>query len=127
LNKDKIGKRAISISQYFFPSTWICQCIFHLPYRQSEGIAQGHAHGKLPSIPHYTTINRRINRLNIKVEDTVTKETKDNYVIIAIDSTAIKITNRVQWLRDKWNIRKGYLKIYIAVDIKTKKIILMSI
>jgi hypothetical protein len=61
--------------------------------------------------------------LNSKVEDTGTKESKDNYVIIAIDSTAIKITNRVQWLRDKWNIRKGYLKIYIAVDIKSKKII----
>jgi len=38
-------------------------------------------------------INRRINRLNIKVEDTVTTEFKDNYIIIAIDSTGIKITN----------------------------------
>jgi hypothetical protein len=41
-----------------------------------------HAHGKLPtSIPDYTTINRRINRLNIKVEDAVAKEsTKDDYI-----------------------------------------------
>jgi len=32
--------------------------------------------------------------LDIKVEDVVTKEsTKDNYIIIAIDSTGIKITN----------------------------------
>jgi hypothetical protein len=31
---------------------------FHLPYRQTEkGIAQGHAKGKLPSIPDFTTIN----------------------------------------------------------------------
>ena len=58
--------------------------------------------------------------MNIKVEDTVTKEsTKDDYIIIAIDSTGIKVTNRGQWLRDKWNIKKkGYLKIHIAVDTK---------
>jgi len=31
--------------------------------------------------------------LNIKFEDTVTTESKDNYIIIAIDSTGIKVTN----------------------------------
>jgi len=89
---------------------------------------RGHAKGKVPSIPHYTTINRRINRLNIKVEDTVTEEfINDNSIIIAIDSTGIKVTNRSQWLRDKWNIRKGYLKIHVAVDVKTKKIISLKV
>jgi hypothetical protein len=29
----------------------------HLPYRQTEGIAQGHSKGKLPSISDFTTIN----------------------------------------------------------------------
>jgi len=42
---------------------------FHLPYRQTEGITQAYAKGKVPSIPNYTTINRRINRLNIKIKD----------------------------------------------------------
>ena len=46
---------------------------------------------KLPTIPDYTTISRRINKLNIKVEDTVTKEsTKAEYIVIAVDSTGIK-------------------------------------
>ena len=32
-------------------------------------------------------------------------------IVIAIDSTGIKVTNRGQWMRDKWNVRKkGYLK-----------------
>jgi len=31
--------------------------------------------------------------MNIDVEDTVTKESKYEYIIIAIDSTGIKITN----------------------------------
>ena len=51
----------------------------------------------------------------------------DNNIVIAIDSTGIKVTNRGQWLRDKWNTRKkerkkGYLKIHIAVNVKTKDI-----
>jgi len=41
---------------------------------------------------------------------------QNNYndvVIIAADSTGIKITNRGQWMQDKWHIKKkGYLKIH---------------
>ncbi len=41
-----------------------------------------------------------------------------------IDSTGIKVTNRGQWMRDKWYIKnkKGYLKIHVAINVKTKKI-----
>ena len=93
MNKDKVGEL------FHYPNTFLlllgyAKVYFHLPYIQTKGITQGHAKGKVPSIPHYTTINRRINKLNIKVEDTVTEESsKDDYIIIAIDSTGIKITN----------------------------------
>ncbi len=98
-----------------------------MPYRQTEGIAQGHAHGKVPSIPDYSTISRRINRLDIKIQDK-SKEFEDDYIVIAIDSTGIKVTNRGQWMKDKWNVRKkGYLKIHIAVDVKTKKILSIKV
>jgi len=65
--------------------------------------------------------------LNIKIKDNKSnKEFEYDYLIIAIDSTGIKVTNRGQWIRDKWGIRKGYLKIHIAVDIKSKKILSMK-
>jgi Transposase DDE domain len=52
----------------------------------------------------------------------------DGDIVIAIDSTGIKVTNRGQWLRDKWNIRKkGYLKIHVAVNVKTKEILSFEI
>jgi transposase len=128
MNKDKIGE------PFHYPNTFLlllgyAKAYFHLPYRQTEGIAQGHAKGKVPSIPHYTTINRRINRLDIKIKDTDSKnkEFEDQYIVIAIDSTGIKVTNRGQWIRDKWNIRKGYLKIHIAVNVKTKKILSIKV
>jgi hypothetical protein len=129
MNKDKVGE------PFHYPNTFLlllgyAKVYFHLPYRQTEGIAQGHAKWKVPSVPDYTTINRRINRLNIKIKDTESKnkEFKDDYIVIAIDSTGIKVTNRGQWMKDKWNVRrKGYLKIHIAVDVKTKKILSMKV
>jgi hypothetical protein len=91
---------------------------FHLHYRQTEGIAQGHTKGKVPSIPDYTTISRRINKLDIKIKDVDNKDKdfEEEYITIAIDSTGIKLTNRGQWMREKWNVNnknKGYLKMHI--------------
>jgi hypothetical protein len=53
---------------------------------------------EIPSIPDYTTISRRINRLDIRIKDADNKnnEFKDEYFIVAIDSTGIKVTNICQ-------------------------------
>ena len=64
--------------------------------------------------------------MDIKINDNKGKDFEDDYLIIAMDSTGIKVTNRGQWLRDKWNVRKGYLKIHIAVNVKSKKILSMK-
>ena len=52
MNKDKVGE------PFHYPNTFLlllgyAKVYFHLPYRQTEGIAQGHAKGKVPSIPIY--------------------------------------------------------------------------
>jgi hypothetical protein len=54
---------------------------FHLPYRQTEGVVIAHAGEKAPSIPDYSTINRRVNRLDIKINERI-----GNDVIIVLDS-----------------------------------------
>jgi hypothetical protein len=53
----------------------------------------------------------------------------DDGIVIALDSTGIKVTNRGQWMQEKWNIKKekGYLKIHIAVNIKTKEILALEV
>ena len=49
-------------------------------------------------------------------------------IIIAADSTGIKVTNRGQWMQDKWKTgKKGYLKIHVAVNIKTKEILALEV
>src|SRR5438093_1550845 len=39
----------------------------------------------------------------------------------------LKVANRGEWLPHKWNVRKGYLKIHVAVDIKKKRIVSLDV
>ena len=97
MNKEKVGE------PFHYPNTFLlllgyAKVSFHLPYRQTEGIAQGHANGKVPSILDYTTINRRINRLDIKIKDTTDskgKEFEDDYIVITIDIPASRLLTEV--------------------------------
>ena len=78
----------------------------------------------------YNNKHRRINKLNIPINSEKDKISKDDYIIIAIGGTGIKVTNRGQWMREKWHIKnnnkKGYLKIHVAVvNANTKKILSM--
>ena len=95
---------------------------FHLPYRQTQGVVIAHASKKVPGIPDYSTISRRINKLEIKINERL-----GNDIVIALDSTGIKVANRGEWIRHKWHVRKGYLKIHVAVDIKRKRILSLEV
>jgi hypothetical protein len=73
---------------------------------------------------------KRINKLNVGINDHDRKDGGGggDYIIIAADRTGIKITNRGQWMDEKWNVqRKGYLKIHVAVNIKTKEILALEV
>ena len=74
-------------------------------------------------------MQKRINKLNIPINNNPDRVSKDEYIIIAIDNTRIKVTNRGQWMQDKWNVKKkkGYLKIHVAVNVKTKKILSIKV
>ncbi len=125
MNKGKEGRK------FVYPDSFIkllgyMRAYFHLPYRQTEGIVRAHASNTLPSIPDYSRICRRVNRLDIKIDANNSSLHDDNFVI-AIDSTGVKVTNRGEWIRHKWKVKRGYLKIHIAVDIKKKRILSLDV
>src|SRR5215210_8950004 len=123
MNENKKGK------PYTFPGSFILvvghiRACFHLPYRQTEGIIK--ATGKsLPNHPSYGHMCKRINSLKVDFNNSI--ETDDDGLMIAIDSTGIRVTNRGQWMSDKWGVKnkkkRGYLKIHVAVNTKTKEIL----
>jgi IS5 family transposase len=126
MNEGKKGRK------FVYPDSFIkllgyMRAYFHLPYRQMEGVVRKHASNTLPSIPDYSRICRRINKLNITISsDDESNVHADNFVI-AIDSTGIKVSNRGEWIRHKWNVKRGYLKIHVAVDIKKKRILSLRV
>jgi transposase len=128
MNQGKKGRK------FIYPDSFIkllgyMRAYFHLPYRQTEGVVRAHAANTLPSsVPDYSRICRRINRLDIKIsnEDKSSLQHADNFVI-AIDSTGVKVTNRGEWIRHKWNVKRGYLKIHVALDIKRKRILSLHV
>ncbi|MGH9925294.1 MAG: IS5 family transposase [Nitrososphaeraceae archaeon] len=120
------GKRG---AQYHYPDSFIqllgyMRVYFHLPYRQAEGVVIAYASNKIPSIPNYSTINRRVNNQDIRISE---QHEVGNDIVIAVDSTGIKVANRGEWIRHKWHIRRGYLKIHVAVDIKNRKIVSLEV
>ncbi len=76
MNENKDGK------SFTFPDSFILVigCIrlcFHIPYRQTEGVIK--ATGKsLPSHPSYGHICKRINKLNIDINDNDKKKRDDD-------------------------------------------------
>jgi hypothetical protein len=85
-----------------------------------------HIH-ELKEVPNYTTMWwRRIVRIKVELNSEVNPE-KIDVITIAVDSTGIKVTNRGEWIRDKWKKRRDFIKIHLAVNIKTKKIVSMEV
>lgn len=74
--------------------------------------------------PDYTTICKRMHRLELNVKNI---KIKRKPTIIAIDGTGFQTTNRGDWLRlihkeGKIKFRNGFVKLVIATDISSKEI-----
>lgn len=75
MNKGKVGEPFHNPNNFILLLGY-AKVYFHLPYRQTEGIAQGHVKGNVSSIPYYSTISRRINKWNIRIKDAEIMEFK---------------------------------------------------
>lgn len=129
MNKGKEG------ANYHYPNSLILLLAtvhaYLLPYRQLEGFLRTmskHIKKLRKMVPDFTTIWWRVVKIKINLDPKINLERDD--IVIAVDSTGIKVTNRGEWILDKWKkkrIKKGFIKIHVAVNIKTKKIVSMSV
>jgi Transposase DDE domain len=98
--------------------------LFHLPYRQEEGFINAlskHVDGL--EVPDYTTIWERTNVLEMDLDGVDTSKP----ISVAIDSSGIKVSNAGDWMRKKWKVKRGYLKIHLAVDARSKQAVSMQV
>jgi hypothetical protein len=126
MNENKRG------SPFEFPPSFIdfaafLKIVFNLPYRQLQGVIK-----KLSTYvaglqsADYTTLWRRIRATTFEIEPKKAqtegeKESETEGVIAAIDATGMKVSNRGEWMREKWKKRRGWIKVHIIVDAQTKE------
>jgi len=122
MNQNKRGRK------FLFPDSFMeilgyARVYFGLPYRQTEGLIRTHQ-SMIPRVPDYTAIHKRINKLDIRMPNTIAKHN----IVLVVDSTGIKLTNRGDWLHRKWHKkRRGFLKIHVGVDVSTKQILAIKV
>jgi hypothetical protein len=98
--------------------------LFHLPFRREEGFVNAlskHVEGL--KVPDYTTIWERTQNLDMELEGVDT----DDAISVAIDSSGIKVSNSGDWMRKKWKVKRGYLKVHLAVDARSKQAVSMQV
>ncbi len=127
LERSNEGKEG---ARYRYPSCLMSMLaaihVYLLPYRQLEGFVRVFAKHveALKGIPDFSTIWWRVATVKVDVDPSVDK-TKD--VTIAVDSTGIKVSNRGEWIRQKWAVKRGFIKFHVAVDVKTGKMLSVEV
>ena len=66
-----------------------------------------------------------MNKLQISLDESLIKSNRP--VSIAVDAFGVKVHNEGDWIRQVWKVKKGYLKIHFAVDIKTGQVVSMDV
>lgn len=128
LKKSNEGKEG---ARYRYPACLMSMLaaihVYLLPYRQLEGFVRifaEHVEVMNEKRPDYTTIWWRVARVKVGIDPTVDR-TKD--VTIAVDSTGIKVSNRGEWIRHKWAVKRGFVKFHLAVDVRTGKMLSVEV
>lgn len=116
MNKGKVG------SPYKYPNSlfiWLSPMYSFLCSRKLEGAMRKLSHyiPQLKACDH-STIIERLNNL----EQTINIEKSRKYRT-AIDVTGNKLSNRGEYIRHKWKIKRGWIKVSIVIDRFTKELL----
>ena len=125
-NRNKVGA-PFQYAESLFAALAVVKSMTGLPYRHLQGMLI-ETLGDEDS-PCYTTIHRRFQALDVKRHDGVFTVTGGGTapVRLAVDSTGLKQHNRGEWIRHKWKIRRGFVKLHVMVDVDTKKILAVQV
>lgn len=119
LEKVNTGKKG---APYEFPESLIrLQGVWHqwVDFRGVEGITRKLAkHGLLPQYNDFSTINRRVNKLDIGF-----KLPNNGNVNVSCDGSGMKLTNRGEYRKNKYGDKmRKYVKVTITADPMNKKL-----
>ena len=89
--------------------------VLGIDYRGLEGFTRGLTRFISLQVPDYSTICRRVNALKLMITETLLDHEGED-VVVSLDSSGIKVSNRGEWMRVKWKVCRGWVKVHLAVD-----------
>ena len=116
MNKNKVGRK------YEYPNSLIkLQSIWHthrLPFRMIEGITMRlYEMAQLPACNDYTTVNRRVNRLDVTLDAPVGKK-----LAVFSDGSGFQAIDGGEYLRSKYGKKnRRWIQVIILGDPDTKE------
>ena len=73
-------------------------------------------------VTDYSTICKRLKKLDIELPRNLGED-----VVVAVDSSGMKLTSRGERIRHKRKTYRGWIKVHIAVDVKRKRLLALEI
>ena len=134
LNCGKVGRPYV-FSNACFAAAFLFRNATGIRYRQLQGVAEAVVGRE--NAPTYSVFQKRITKLGCTFADKGKDGTasvwfsdggtKAEIKLFAFDSTGLKPTNRGDWMTKKWGTRRGFIKLHVGVDARTKKIYAVAI
>ena len=118
----KVG-RPYSFSDIAIECLLTLRELFHLPYRQTEGLARSLAQlmGVSLPIPDYTSLAKRAAKLNVSLSVAKRKGSID----VVVDSTGLKVFGEGEWKTRQHgkSKRRTWRKLHLVVNPQTQEIV----
>jgi len=119
MNEGKRGR------PFLFPESLVrfavmLRTALRLPFRQLQGILDALAGFLAIKVPDYTTLWHRLCRCQVHLPRP--NLTGSDWTL-AIDSTGIKVSDRGEWMREKWHVHRGWIKVHMAVEVVSGAIV----
>lgn len=97
-----------------------------IDYRGLEGFVRGLTRFAPVAVPDYSIICRRVNALGMRITETLLDHEGED-VVISLDSSGVKVSNRGEWMREKWKVHRGWIKVHLAVDEGKKQCVAIEV
>jgi len=127
MNEGKVG------APYQYPESLMIflgfvYVMFRFGYRELEGFLRKLKEyiPAVPAAPDYSQIWRRVREIGLNIQETLLSH-HDEDVVISLDSSGVKVSNRGEWMREKWKVRRGWIKVHVAVDERGKQCVALEV
>jgi hypothetical protein len=129
MNKGKVGAPFEYSNSYIHFLAFI-KTGFKIAYRTVQGIVGGLSEYIKIEEMHFTHIRRRIQNIRPSVENLGFEEehndddNSDKLMTLIVDASGLTISKKGDYIEEKWILeKKEFVKLHIAVDEKSKKIV----